>query len=124
MERFRSVKIILSHGGGFLPFAATRFAELLHSLHKSEVSVEQMTASMKAFYFDTALVPRSGLPTLLDFAQTDDVLFGTDYCYAPPDVCSTMTNLLDGYDGFHGGQLDRIDTARRALIKRLAGTYV
>ena len=33
MTRFANIKIILSHGGGFLPYAASRFAELTASLH-------------------------------------------------------------------------------------------
>ena len=119
-ERFASVKIILSHGGGFLPYAATRFAELLHSLHKQDRSVEQLTSAMKSFYFDTALVPSSGLPTLLAYARPGRVLFGTDYCYAPPDVCATMTHLLDQYDGFEAGQLDIVNTAARSILPRFA----
>ena len=40
--RFGRTKIILSHGGGFLPYAATRFAELSASLNPAR-SVEWAT---------------------------------------------------------------------------------
>ncbi len=63
MGRFPAVKIILPHGGGFLPYVATRLAELSASLHKDR-SAEQFKADMRRFYFDTALVAESGLPSL------------------------------------------------------------
>src|SRR3984893_16575407 len=64
LTRYSSTKIILSHGGGFLPYAATRFAELKSSLDP-EHTAEQLTATMKSFYFDTALSAPSGFPSLL-----------------------------------------------------------
>src|ERR1700736_2285301 len=43
MTRFRSVKVILSHAGGFLPYAAARFAELLHAVNPKR-TVEALTS--------------------------------------------------------------------------------
>ena len=66
-SRYGALKIILSHGGGFLPYAASRFAVLKHSL-APEMSEEEVTFALKSFYFDTALVAPTGLPSLLAFA--------------------------------------------------------
>lgn len=66
MTRFTHVKVILSHGGGFLPYAASCFAELTASLTPDR-SAESLLDEMGRFYFDTALVAPSGLPSLLAF---------------------------------------------------------
>ena len=89
MRRFTNVKIILSHGGGFLPYAASRFAELTASLRPG-LSAEALLDEMGRFYFDTALVAPSGLPSLLAFARPSHILFGTDYPYASTEVSQDL----------------------------------
>jgi predicted TIM-barrel fold metal-dependent hydrolase len=119
MTRFRSVKVILSHAGGFLPYAAARFAELLHALNPKR-TVEALTLDMQAFYFDTALSTPTGLPSLLAFAAPGHILFGSDYPYAPVAVATAFTHHLDTYQGFEAGQLAGINVAARALFPRLS----
>lgn len=118
LTRYRKAKIILSHGGGFLPYAATRFAELKHSL-APERSVDSLIADMKSFYFDTALTAPSGLPSLLAFAVRGHVLFGTDYPYASESVSKTFTKNLDEYRRFEEGELDEINRGAARLFSRL-----
>jgi len=119
MTRFRSIKMILSHAGGFLPYAAARFAELLHALNPKR-TVEALTSDMQAFYFDTALSTPTGLPSLLAFAAPGHILFGSDYPYAPVPVATSFTEHLDTYQGFESGQLAEINIAARALLPRLS----
>ena len=118
IARFPSVKIVLSHGGGFLPYAATRFAELLASLEKHR-SADTLLAEMKSFYFDTALAAPSGLPSLLAFAATGRVYFGTDYPYASEKVSKTFTKNLDAYEHFQADDLLAINRGAKALFPRL-----
>jgi predicted TIM-barrel fold metal-dependent hydrolase len=118
LTRYSSMKIILSHGGGFLPYAATRFAELKSSLDP-EHTVEELTATMKSFYFDTALSAPSGLPSLLAFAPRGHVVFGTDYPYASEAVSKKFTRNMDNYDQFKTGELDEINRGARTLFPRL-----
>ena len=118
LSRFEHVKIILSHGGGFLPYAASRFAELTASLHP-ERSAESLMAEMKRFYFDTALVAPSGLPSLLAFAQPNHILYGTDYPYASTAVSKTFTRRLDDAQELSPDGLIEINTAARAPFTRL-----
>ncbi len=118
LTRYRKTKVILSHGGGFLPYAATRFAELKHSL-APERSVDSLIADMKSFYFDTALTAPSGLPSLLAFAARGHVLFGTDYPYASEAVSKTFTRNLDEYRSFEEGELDEINRGAAPLLPRL-----
>ena len=118
MTRFNNVKIILSHGGGFLPYSASRFAELTASLHP-ERSAESLMEELRRFYFDTALVAPSGLPSLLAFAQPGHILYGTDYPYASTPVSKTFTRRLDGAQGLSTAKLAEINTAARALFARI-----
>jgi aminocarboxymuconate-semialdehyde decarboxylase len=117
--RFSATKIILSHGGGFLPYAATRFAELTSSV-SAERTVEELTATMKLFYFDTALSAPSAFPSLLAFAPRGHVVFGTDYPYASEPVSKNFTRNMDNYDHFKAGELDEINQGARSLFPRLS----
>ena len=119
MTRFRSIKVILSHAGGFLPYAAARFAQLLHAVNPKR-TVETLLSDMQAFYFDTALSTPTGLPSLLAFAAPGHILFGSDYPYAPAVVATSFTQSLDAYQGFELGQLTGINGAARALFPRLS----
>src|SRR5260221_11173833 len=49
MTRFRSIKVILSHAGGFLPYAAARVPELLHAGNPKR-TVEALTSAMQPLY--------------------------------------------------------------------------
>ncbi len=119
LTRFSATKIILSHGGGFLPYAATRFAELKSSL-AFDRTAEELTALMKSFYFDTALSAPTGFPSLMAFAPRGHVVFGTDYPYASEPVSKSFTRNMDNYDEFETGELDEINQGARSLFPRLS----
>ncbi len=120
VERYPSVKVILSHAGGFLPYAATRFKVLLHAFVTKDRSEGALLRDLKAFYLDTALSPPDGLPSLMAFAEPGHVLFGTDNPYVSPDGLATFTQELDGYAGFTPGQLETINrTNAETLLPRL-----
>jgi 6-methylsalicylate decarboxylase len=118
LRRFPAVRIVLSHGGGFLPYAATRLAELRASL-APERSAEDLIDDMRRFWFDTALVGASGLPSLLAFAEPGRIVFGTDFPYASEKVCKTFISALDSYDGLSAENRTRIDRGAAELFSRL-----
>ena len=117
-KRFASSKVILSHGGGYLPFAATRFAELGASLAKDR-SPEDITTDIKSFYFDTALVAPSGLPSLMGTVPLAQIVFGTDYPYASEKVSKTFNANLDHSTLLVPDQVDMINRGAAELIPRL-----
>ena len=118
LTRFSSTKIILSHGGGFLPYAATRFAELQSSLAPDRTA-EELTATMQSFDFDTALSAPSGFPSLLAFAPRGHVVVGTDYPYASEAVSKKFTRNMDNYDRFITDEFDEINRGSRTLFPRI-----
>ena len=112
-RRFPSTKVILSHGGGYLPFAATRFAELGASISNGRSSADFL-ADIRSFYFDTALVAPSGLPSLLGTVEIGHIVFGTDYPYASEAV----SKLIDS----HFDNSSALGAEKKKLINKGAGT--
>ena len=122
MERCPSVKIILSHAGGFLPYAATRFSVLLNLYAMVQTPQDMLLEQFRRFYFDTALSAPDGLPSLMAFAAPGHVVFGADNPYISSDVQARFTHELDRYAGFGPGQLDAINHRNaEALFPRLGG---
>jgi 6-methylsalicylate decarboxylase len=95
VDRHPNTRVILAHAGGYLPYASMRFAELARVFRPDSPSPEQLMASLKRFYFDTALSSGPALPSLQAFAPSGHVLFGTDFPYAPADVAAPFTAAID-----------------------------
>jgi 6-methylsalicylate decarboxylase len=120
MSRYPNVKVILSHGGGFLPYAAYRFSGLTSLVHP-ERSAEDVIRDMKRFYFDTALsASPSALPSLLAFAEPGHVLYGSDWPFAPQETATYYNDFLETYPDFAPGQAEAINrSSAEALFPRL-----
>ncbi|HDS1293184.1 amidohydrolase family protein, partial [Pluralibacter gergoviae] len=121
MGRYKRMKVILSHAGGFVPFASYRFAEVMPGLDP-QLTKAQVLEDLKTFYFDTALSGSDvALKSLLAFAHPGHVLFGSDFPYAPASVGTSFTHMLDSYPDFRDGELDQINQLTgRSLFPRLA----
>lgn len=92
-------KIILSHGGGTLPYLVGRvgFMELLpHAPVKK--TREEIEEEIRSFYFDLALAGHeNALNCLLRFVPHDHILFGSDFPYAPKPGVMRMNDGWEGY---------------------------
>ncbi len=109
VRRYPQLRIILSHAGGFLPYASHRL--LVTLLAEGGRTPADILDDFQSFYFDTALSGSpAALPSLLAFAKPGHVLFGTDWPYAPAPVVSYFTGQLDGYEA--------LDAAGHAAIDR------
>ena len=92
LRRFPNLKVLLSHGGGYLPYAALRIAQ---RAFPSE-SEDDVLADLRRFYFDTALTAGPyTLPALLAFASAGQVTFGSDWPYASANQAAAFTEQLD-----------------------------
>lgn len=109
-RRFPKLRIILSHGGGFMPYAAYRISALTNVIHP-EITRGAMLEDLATFYFDTALSSSpTALPSLLAFAKPGKILFGSDWPYCGSD---TVGLFADGLDTFGG-----LNARGRAAINR------
>ncbi len=96
LTRYPHVRFILSHAGGFVPYAAHRLAVSLAA--DSCVSTLDILEQFRSFYFDTALSSSpAALPTLLAFARPERVLFGSDWPFVPTTGVQYFANGLDTY---------------------------
>ncbi|MGP3936823.1 amidohydrolase family protein [Nonomuraea sp. KM88] len=81
-RRFPRIRFILSHAGGFVPYAAHRLA--LTVFNDTGRDPNQVLEDLSGFYFDTALsASPAALPSLLAFAKPGHVLYGSDWPFAP-----------------------------------------
>jgi predicted TIM-barrel fold metal-dependent hydrolase len=108
-SRYPNIRFILSHAGGFVPYASHRMAvAIMADTGRSWVDVLDDFAG---FYFDTALSSSAAaLPTLLAFAKPGHITFGSDFPFAPTAAGKLFAAGLETYPG--------IDNATRGAIER------
>jgi aminocarboxymuconate-semialdehyde decarboxylase len=117
MDRYPGARIILSHAGGFVPYASHRFAELAHVFRLDAADPADILKSFQRFYFDTALSSGpAALPSLMAFAREDRVLFGTDYPFAPADIVASFTGKLDAYDRLTADEHSAINYGNAGIL--------
>lgn len=92
LRRHPGLRIILSHAGGFLPYAAYRFPYA--AAFNPGITQDEIAQDLRRFYFDTALSSSpTALPSLLAFADPTHLTFGSDFPFAPNP--EHWTGLLD-----------------------------
>ena len=108
-SRYPNIRFILSHAGGFVPYASHRMAvAIMADTGRSWVDVLDDFAG---FHFDTALSSSAAaLPTLLAFAKPGHITFGSDFPFAPTAAGKLFAAGLETYPG--------IDSATRGAIER------
>ena len=105
LDRCPDVRFILSHAGGFVPYAASRLATAA-----GDGDFLTGLARLQRYHFDIALSGTpSALPSLLAFTTPDKVTFGSDFPYAPDTAVAAMTGMYEAYD---------LDEAARHQIDR------
>lgn len=122
VRRYPNVRIILSHAGGFVPYASHRLAMAVTA--DTQRSPLEVLDDFASFYFDTALSGSpAALPSLLAFARPGHVLFGSDWPYAPDIAVTYFTGQLDGYGALAADGHAAIDRRNAiALFPQFAGT--
>ncbi|MBF4604562.1 amidohydrolase family protein [Curtobacterium sp. VKM Ac-2884] len=123
-DRYPNLRVILSHAGGFLPYAASRFSAA--AMFNPDTTPESIQAGLRKFYFDTALsASPTSLPSLLAFAEPGHVLYGSDFPYAHPDWSARFDHDLDTYNGPGAERLGEVHrTAAEQLFPRLAADSI
>ncbi|MEY9857784.1 putative TIM-barrel fold metal-dependent hydrolase [Catenulispora sp. GAS73] len=112
-RRFPSIRFILAHGGGFVPYAAHRLAVTIFG--ETGRDLNQILDDLRGFYFDTALTSSpAALPSLLAFAKPGHVLYGSDWPFAP--------ELAVGYFNTWADDAHIDHRSARALFSRLKET--
>lgn len=118
-RRYPNIRFILSHAGGFVPYASHRMALAI----TSDVggSPGDHLDDFASFYFDTALSSSAAaLPSLLAFAKPGHVTFGSDFPFAPVEAGQLFAAGLESFGGLDDAGRRAIDrTNALALFPRL-----
>jgi aminocarboxymuconate-semialdehyde decarboxylase len=95
LDRHPGLRLVLVHGGGFLPFQVGRVQRALDidSLGPNRASERDLAYYLRRFYYDTVLMSRAAVELLVEEYGADHVLLGSDYPFAigDPDPVATVT---------------------------------
>jgi 6-methylsalicylate decarboxylase len=120
LDRYPHLSVILSHAGGFLPWAAGRAASAGRQGEGPDPAA--LRRALRRFHYDTAL-PMSpyATPSLLAAADPGRILYGSDWPARPADEVATITGDLDADPALDDRTRARVnrDNALR-LFPRLA----
>ncbi|MGV0039971.1 amidohydrolase family protein [Mycobacterium colombiense] len=107
-QKYPNIRFILSHAGGFVPYASHRMAVAI--MGDTGRSPADSLDDFSGFYFDTALSSSAAaLPTLLAFAKPGHITFGSDWPFAPLAASQLFAAGLDTYAGLDARTRQAID---------------
>jgi predicted TIM-barrel fold metal-dependent hydrolase len=95
LDRYPNVQVVLSHGGGFMPYTASRFAATA-SVVVPGLEPGALERRLRRFWLDTALSSSPvSTPTLLAFADPGHLVYGSDWPFLPEEVGVRFDRMLD-----------------------------
>lgn len=88
--KFRGMNVVLSHGGGAIPYIMGRLARN-RNIHEGEFA--DPVAGFQKLYFDSVLFDPATLKFLIELAGTDKVVLGSDYPFpiGDPEPAKVVT---------------------------------
>ncbi|MET0867743.1 MAG: amidohydrolase family protein, partial [Pseudorhodoplanes sp.] len=95
LRRFPDFKMIVSHGGGTLPFLVPRIARHTARFARAKATPEEILSDFKHFYFDTTAVSHPhAIDALLAIAPKDRLLYGSDHPFMLPTAITAGVEFL------------------------------
>jgi predicted TIM-barrel fold metal-dependent hydrolase len=123
LERYPSIRYILSHAGGTVPYLAWRIAgaSYLPEIRDRAPKTDGL-ALLQKMYYDTALSTSEFVfGALKEFVPTSHVLFGSDFPYVTPAVLQAEKYSLENSKVWDAGAKAAIDRENAlALFPRFA----
>lgn len=104
LDRFSKLRLIACHGGGALPYLATRLDRCWDRLIADKQTREAPSTYLKRLYFDSIVYDNATLAHLVETVGDDRVLYGSDYPFSLGD----MTGVLARVDALSPARRDRI----------------
>jgi len=122
LERYPDMRFIFSHGGGTIPYLATRIAEGAWRWQgAAENAPKGFYHYLKRLYYDTAGAASAyNLPSLHALADAGHILFGTDYPFASTSMIAAKIDGIARFAGFDAEERASIEEkSALALFPRL-----
>ena len=112
-DTYPSLKLIIAHGGGALPFLAPRLDRCFDAYGESRETIRSHPGSyLKGLYADTALFSDATLALTIGCFGEDHVLYGTDFPHPIadlPGILARVDALPEGLRGkVRGGNAARL----------------
>jgi predicted TIM-barrel fold metal-dependent hydrolase len=81
LAKYRDVKIILSHGGGTVPYLAGRIIQMSgQQKNLPQIAPQGIEAELKRLYYEIACNTHpASMAALMKLAPREQIMFGTDY---------------------------------------------
>jgi predicted TIM-barrel fold metal-dependent hydrolase len=110
LESCPDIKFIISHAGGTVPYLAWRISLLQYKPGMKKKAPKGAINYLKRLYYDTALSATPyALRSLQELVDPSQILFGSDYPFAPDLLTSVSVKGLKNYEGFGEQALKAID---------------
>ncbi|WP_102346424.1 amidohydrolase family protein [Bacillus sp. Marseille-P3661] len=77
-QRFPGLKLVVSHGGGTLPFILGRLQRNYEFMALKEENIYNPTEGFKKLYFDTVVFEPQALKFLMSMVDEDKIMLGSD----------------------------------------------
>jgi len=122
LDRFPALSLVLSHGGGCLPYLIGRF-DLMHN-RMDRAAQRDVAQNAPSFYaprmaYDTICHAPHVLRFLAESVGIEQLVLGTDYSFPPADL-DPLKSLKEA--GFTAAQIETVtDRNARRLFPRLPG---
>ena len=119
MERYPDLKIVVVHGGGYLPSYAGRIDHAWRAREDVREGVPKMPSEyLKRFFFDTMVFEPDQIQFLVDKYGADHVMLGTDYPYDMGD--DDPLEFIGSVPGLNQDQVDLISGGNAARLLGLS----
>jgi aminocarboxymuconate-semialdehyde decarboxylase len=101
LDRFPSLTLVLSHGGGAYPYLAGRF-DIMHArmdkAAQGDVAQKAPSSYAPMMVYDTIVHAPKPLRFLGDLVGVDRLVLGTDYSFPPADLSPLASLKAAGFD--------------------------
>jgi aminocarboxymuconate-semialdehyde decarboxylase len=100
LDRYPDLVIVVSHGGGALPYLVGRFDcmhERMDRAHQGDVAQSAPSSYLRRFYYDTILHDAAALRYLAAKVDTDRMVLGSDDPFPPMDKDPLASLKLAGF---------------------------
>jgi aminocarboxymuconate-semialdehyde decarboxylase len=115
-ERFPRLRLVLVHGGGFLPYQTGRLDREFGA-----AGAKLPSEHVKTFHYDTAILAAPALQMLLDLVGAGRVMIGSDYAAGPVERPGPMlTAALEATDLDASGRRQVVRENAAALFRLTA----
>ncbi len=115
LDRFPRLQLILSHGGGSMPFLIGRF-DRMHRAGNPEITgnmaADPPSQYLARFYYDTILHHGPALRYLRDLVGIEQLLLGTDLPFPPGDPDPLLTLRQAGFNASDISQITDMNPRR------------